>query len=437
MATAWPPAAGAGAASDADAEVSSRAHIASSLALAASLACGLTVGRSALVSGQTFDTPSPNDVLSMDAFAVPDGRALPDPDIRIDRFGARLSAFHQEGRGYQSQAEIDASGRGSEFAFIANPVLYMHLSQRDGITHDVYLPIDILTSASTDALDAVSTASRDNESFTVDVTTTIPDTNDSRFLLHWGAHIEEELKAGNGGLGVSLDFADDNAQLVLMADAIVDIFDPVQYNGADLGLTERLTLSVNGTLSQLLSETTTLTLSYGLTGQIGHIHTPWNSVPLVGGGRAADLFPPARLRNAASIRLAQAIPDSRTFFNVAYRFYADDYDVLAHSVEGQVTQYLTDDFWVRAGYRYHTQGAPYFWVDQLPRSVWSRAYRTADSDLAALDLHEVSASIRYFYDRNGQPSDRSGYVELGYTYYGRSNSLEVHMGTIGFQSAFW
>ena len=254
---------------------------------------------SAYASGQSFESaPPPNGVLSIGTSVVPDGDRLPDPDLRIDRFGARLSVFHQQGRGYQSQADIDASGRGSEFTFIANPVLYMHLSQRDGITHDVYLPIDILTSASTDALSAVSTASRDNESFTLDVTTTIPDTDDSRFLVRWGAHVEEELKSGNGGLGISLDFADDNAQLVLAADAIVDIFDPVQYNGVDLGLTERLTLSMNASFSQLLSESTTLTLGYGLTGQIGHIHTPWNSVPLEGGGRLGDLFPPARLRNS-------------------------------------------------------------------------------------------------------------------------------------------
>lgn len=396
-----------------------------------------------LVTGQSIEeTPPPNGVLGIDAVAMPDGNPLPNPDLRIDRFGARLSVFHQTGRGYQSQAEIDASGRGSEFVFIANPVIYTHITHREGITHDVYLPIDILTAASTDALDAVSTASRDNEAFTLDVTTTVPDGNDTRYLLRWGAHVEEELKAGFGGLGISLDLADDNALLVLTVDAIVDIFDPVQYNGADLGLTERLTLSANGTLTQLLSETTTLTVALGLTGQIGHIHTPWNSVPLTEDeirdrGRTGDLFPPSRLRAAASARIAQAIPDSRTYLAASYRFYLDDYGTTAHSVEGMVTQYLTDDFWVRGSYRYHSQGAPYFWTNELPRDHWARLYRTADSDLAALDLHEITAGIRYFYDRQGQPSDRSGYFELGYTYYGRSNSLEIHMGTIGFQTAFW
>ncbi len=391
-----------------------------------------------LVTGQDlFEPPPPNGVLSIGAAPTPDGTPWGVPDLRIDRFGSRLSIFHQTGRGHQSQADQDALGRGSEYTFIANPVLYMHLSHAEGvgISHDVYMPIDILTAASTDALDAVSTASRDNESFTLDVTTTVEDTVDQRFLIRWGAHVEEELKSLNLGLGTSLDFAEDNALLILSVDGVLDIFDPVQPNGYDLGLTERLTLSMNATFSQLLSESTTLTLAYGLTGQIGHIHTPWNSVPRENGIRIVDLFPPSRLRNAATLRLAQAIPDTRTYFQGAYRFYIDDYGAIAHSAEGIATQYLTDDTWLRASYRFHSQGAPYFFTTLFPAGGSFRDYRTADSDLAPLDLHEAGVSLRYFYDRNGQPTETSGWIELGYTYYGRSNSLEIHMGTLGFCTA--
>ncbi len=397
------------------------------------LALAALVVAPSLVLGQIYETPPPNGLAGLGAAPVPDGAPYEEPDIVIDRFGARLSILNQTGRGYQSQASPDAEGRGSEYVFIANPVLYTHLTQRDGVQHDVYLPIDILTSASTDALDAVSTASRDNESFTLDVTTTIDDGPDSRLLLHWGGHIEEELKSITAGLGTSLDFADDNATLLLAFDSLIDIFDPVQWNGVDLGLTQRLTLSLNAVLTQLLSETTTLTVSYGLTGQIGHIHTPWNSVAREDSARrTGDYFPPSRLRQAATVRLSQAIPDTRTFLNAAYRFYLDDYGVVAHSAEALATQYVSDDVWLRAQYRYHTQGAPYFFMTSFPASAWIRDYRTGDSDLAALDLHEVGGSLRYFYDRHGQPSATSGWVELGYTYYGRSNSLEIHMGTIGF-----
>lgn len=389
------------------------------------------------VRGQDYQTPPPNDVLAVGAAPVPDGAPWGVPDIRIDRFGARLSVFHQTGRGHQSQASEDALRRGDEFTFIVNPVLYMHLSHREGtgISHDVYMPVDILTAASTDALDAVSTASRDNESFTLDVTTTVEDDPDERFLVRWGGHIEEELKSLNLGVGTSLDLADDNALLVLGVDGVLDIFDPVQPNGIDLGLTERLTLSVNATLSQLLSESTTLTLAWGLTGQIGHIHTPWNSVPRADGIRLVDLFPPSRLRNAATVRLAQAIPGTRTFFQASYRFYVDDYGAIAHSADVAGTQYLTDDTWLRATYRFHSQGAPYFFSTMLPTGTSLQSYRTADSDLAPLDLHEAGVSLRYFYDRNGQPTETSGWIELGYTYYGRSNSLEIHMGTLGFCTA--
>lgn len=401
------------------------------------VALGALVLLPALGLGQSYETPPPNGVRSLGAAPVPDGERFRDPDLRIDRFGARLSIVHQTGQGWQSQASQDRSGPGSEYLFVANPVLYVHLTQQGGITHDVYMPIDILTSASTDALDAVATASRDNESFTLDVTTTIEDGPDRRLLLRYGGHVEEELKSVNLGAGTSLDFADDNATLLLTFDGIVDIFDPVQFNGVDLGLTQRLTLSLNGSFSQLLSESTTLTLAWGLTGQLGHLHTPWNSVPREEGGRIGDYFPNSRLRQAASVRLAQAIPETRTFFHGGYRFYADDFGATAHSVDVTATQYVSDDVWLRGQYRYHSQGAPYFFTTSFPRGTWTHVPRTADSDLASLELHEVSTSLRYFYDRHGQPSATSGWVELGYTYYRRSNSLEIHTGTIGFCTAVW
>jgi hypothetical protein len=404
-------------------------------ALGVAALAGPSLVVASLVAGQSYETPPPNGLLSLGAAPVPDGERFRDPDLWIDRFGARLSLFDQTGRGWQSQATSDPRTPGSEAVFIANPVLYTHLTQRGGIQHDVYLPIDVLTSASTDALSAVTSASRDNESFTLDVTTTVDDGPDQRLLVRWGGHVEEELKSVNLGVGTSLDFADDNATLVLGFDALLDIFDPVQWNGVDLGLTQRLTLSLNGTFTQLLSESTTLTIAYGFTGQLGHIHTPWNSVPREGGSRAGDLFPATRMRHAATVRLAQGIDATRTFFNGAYRLYVDDYGVVAHSPEITGTQYLSDELWLRGQYRYHSQGAPFFFMTSFPETGRAYDYRTADSDLAALDLHEVSGSLRYFYDRHGQPSATSGWVELGYTYYRRSNSLEIHMGTIGFCTA--
>ena len=385
------------------------------------------------VVGQSFEsTPPPSGLDLLFTGAVPEGEPFREPDLVLERFGARFTVFSQEGQGLQSQASSNSAGPGSEATTIFNPMFYAHLRQRGGVRHDVYLPVDIVTAVSTDALDAVATASRENEAVSLDVMTTVDDGPDQRLLLHWGGHWEEEMRAVRLGFGISNDFADDNATLTIMFDTVADVLEPVQHYGWDPGLDWRFTLGANITFTQLLSETTTMLLSYGITGQNGHIHTPWNSVPLEGEGRVGDYWPKTRVRHAATLRLAQGIPATRTFANAGYRFYVDDYGAIAHSADITVTQYVTDDFWLRANYRFHSQGAPVFWQSMFPASGTQTDYRTADSDLAALDLHEVGGGMRWFYDRRGAPSVDTSWVELNYLYYGRSNSLQVHVGSIGF-----
>jgi hypothetical protein len=386
------------------------------------------------VVGQSFEsTPPPSGLDLLSASAIPDGEPFREPDVVLDRFGARFTLFSQQGQGLQSQASNNPQGPGSEAVTIFNPIFYAHLKQRGGITHDVYIPVDIVTAVSTDALDAVATASRENEAFAADIMTTVEDGPDQRLLLHWGAHVEEEMRAVRLGFGISNDFADDNAMLTVMFDAVGDVLEPDQPNGYDPGLESRFTFGANITFTQILSETTTMLASYGVTGQSGHIHTPWNSIPMEAGGRIADYWPKTRVRHAASLRLAQGIPATRTFANAGYRFYFDDYGATAHSADVTLTQYVTDDFWVRANYRYHSQGAPVFWQSLFPATSDPQyGYRTADSDLATLDLHEVGGSMRWFYDRRGAPTIDTSWFEVNYVYYGRSNSLEVHVASLGF-----
>jgi hypothetical protein len=289
----------------------------------------------------------------------------------------------------------------------------------------------VVTAASTDALDVVSSASRENEAVSLDIYSTYEADSDSRYTLHWGGHIEEPLRSATLGYAVSRDLADDNAVLTVSFDGIVDFVDQVQFTGYDPGMTTRFTGTVNASLSQLLSPTTVAVVSYGLTGQAGLLQTPWNSVPIENGDRVGDLFPHTRMRHAFVGRLSQAIPDSRTFLAAQYRLYVDDFGVIAHTPEGSVTQYLGDDFSVRLSYRFHTQNAARFWSSLLPSTYDLARARTADSDLAALDANEVGAVLRWYYDHSGALTSRTNYLEASYYHYERTNGLYVNLISLG------
>jgi hypothetical protein len=127
--------------------------------------------------------------------------------------------------------------------------------------------------------------------------------------------------------------------------------------------------------------------------------------------------------------LRQALPDTDTFLGLSYRFYVDSFGAIAHSARLIATQYL-GDLWLRGHYRFHHQDAPSFWMASAPDDLPAWAPRTADSDLETLDAHELGLSARWFFDRRGALTARSSYLQLGYLYYWRSNSLRSHVASL-------
>lgn len=350
----------------------------------------------------------------------------------LERFATRLSVFAQDGAGgLQSQWGSNRAGPGSELLWVLSPTIFTRIRTPGGLTHDVYIPVDIITAASPDALDAISSASRDNESIDLDIYSSGRPDDDTTVTVHWGGHVEEQLRAGHLGFAVARELAEDNAVLALTFDGVVDVFDPTMFNGWDPGLSERVTASVNLSLSQLLSPTTIVAGSYGITAQVGTLQTTYNSVPYEGGDRIGDLMPNHRMRHALSVRLSQAIPESRTYLTGSYRFYVDDFGILAHTTDASLTQYLGGDVSLRASYRLHTQTSASFWMPFFPQTTPLEAFRTADSDLSAFDAHEVGATLRWYWDRAGALSARSSYVEAAFHHYERTNGLFVNVVSVG------
>jgi hypothetical protein len=354
---------------------------------------------------------------------------------RVEQFASRVTLFAQEGRGIQSQSEPDEQLRGDERTLIFQPTLHSLIRSDRNVRHDVTIPVDIVSAASPDALDAVTTASRDNEAVTLDIVSSIRTDRGWYVPIHWGGHIEENYWSGIFGFGVLVPMADDNATFRASVDTIFDTFDPISPTGFDAGLAHRLTMSVNIGFSQILSPTTIVSGAYGLTNQYGRLETTHNSVPNFEGKRVGDLFPRTRMRHAFSVDLRQAVPDSRTFFEGNYRFYVDDFGILAHTLQLGATQYI-GDIWLRGHYRFHTQSAPYFWTEVTSLGQNDRAPRTADSDLEALDAHEVGGTLRLFFDRLGALTAESSYVQFGYAHYWRTNGLSVHVGSLEWGQTF-
>ncbi|MGZ3428570.1 MAG: hypothetical protein ACXVCV_18080, partial [Polyangia bacterium] len=198
----------------------------------------------------------------------------------IDSVATRFTHYTQAGHGYQSQA---GGPPGSEELTVEQPQLEVVAHQGERITHRLWIPMDVVTAASPDALDAVSTASRSNEAGSIELSSTWQATRATAATLHGGFHLEEPYRGWDLGLALAHSFADDNAVIAASVNQYFDWLDTFDIHGTRLDRAGRSSTNLNLGITQLLSSRTVGHLDYGVTLQSGTLGNTWNAVPLAVG----------------------------------------------------------------------------------------------------------------------------------------------------------
>jgi hypothetical protein len=350
--------------------------------------------------------------------------------LRIRSIMTRLSAYDQFGHGYQSQAG-PVLGAGSERATIFEPQAEVVATQGARLTHRLWIPVDIVSNASPDAIDngpasvdVMSSASRHVESGTIDWMTTYRSSPTTDFSIRNGIHLEEPLRSWNSGVAAHRSFADEATVVSAGAVEVIDWFDKFDITGHRHGHTDRNVTSGSVGFTQVLTPTTVVNVNYGLTVLEGELGNTWNSVPLETGIRGPELLPNERLRHALVGRAAQFLPWNGAL-RLYYRFYADDWGIVAHSVEGQLMQRLTPELYVGGYYRFHTQtGARFFTTLAAPDAT----LRVADSDLAPLQSSTVGGKVVVDLPLSDPAGGiRSMHFEVAVERYVRTNDLQINI----------
>lgn len=344
--------------------------------------------------------------------------------FRLRSFGARYTHFDQAGRGYQSRA--GEPGRpGSEDLSVDQPQLEAVIEQGDDIVHHLWLPVDVVSAASPDAVDVVSTASHTNEAGALDWTVTYGEKSTTPVSLHGGFHAEENYRSYNFGLSGVLSLAEDNTVLEASGTQMLDWFDRYAFNGEHDGHAPRSATNASAGITQVLSPWTVGYLDYGITYQQGTLSNTWNAVPyLRGASRIIERLPDARTRHAAVARVAQWLPWNGVL-KASYRFYADDWDIVAHSAEFELDQRLHPYLYVGAVYRIHSQSAVRFYTEQAGLGL---RFRTADSDLAAFVAQTIGAKAALDLPVDFSFASRV-HLDVAVEHYFRTNDLTMMVYT--------
>jgi hypothetical protein len=341
----------------------------------------------------------------------------------IESLRLRFTHYDQDGRGYQSQADRPTVfSRGLETVTVEQPQLEI-VARQGNLTHRLWVPVDIVTAASPDALDAISTASRTNEAGSFDLSTTWQQTRQTAWNFRANFHLEEPFRSWALGFGGAHSFAEDNAVFSFSVIQVLDWLDRFNIFGTRLGRAYRSTTNFNASITQLLSPTTIAALTYGGTIQGGELGNTWNAVAINDGHLDGELLPTLRHRHAFVARIAQYLP-WRGVIKASYRFYVDNWGIYAHTVEAALYQRFGSMFYARINYRFHHQSGADFWA---PLFSASAPLRTSDSDLAPFSSQTVGGMIAFEPPRVRRL--RGLHFDFGYDRYIRTNDLSANIFT--------
>lgn len=170
-------------------------------------------------------------------------------------------------------------------------------------------------------------------------------------------------------------------------------------------------------ISQILTRSFLASLNYELITDEGYLNNPYRSVryrdPASGSGYSyqPEVYPRTRTSNAVALRGRYYLP-WRAALHAGYRYFTDDWEIDAHTLELGYTQPL-GGLDVDLQYRYYTQTAADFYSDLFPYRN-AQNFLARDKELSSFQSHTLRLGLSYDFLRNGWTFLERGSINLIY-----------------------
>ena len=222
------------------------------------------------------------------------------------------------------------------------------------------------------------------------------------------------------GLSASYDFNERNSTVNVAYghsnDRVRSSLDPELDERRD---TREYLVGITQVLSQLDLVQSTLTLIRGE----GYYNDPYKQTrtfyPSGPPGFMFDTRPSSRESLSWLTRYRRHFPGTEGTLQAEYRFFKDDWDVRAHTLEAGWHQQIDERWSVRPGLRYYTQEAARFYATLIPRPQ----PEMLSSDPRLASFGGLTASVRGSYKVEGFTFEAT----VGHVY----NSKDLHLGGDG------
>ena len=181
-------------------------------------------------------------------------------------------------------------------------------------------------------------------------------------------------------------------------------------------------------MTQVLNRNAVIQSSISLTRQSGFLSDPYKQV-WINNDVLNDNRPDRRVMFTWTTRFRQYMERSRAALVMDYRFFRDDWEISAHTLEAAWRQPLGHNWEIAPSIRYYSQSAPDFYAPfyfELPEDgYWSSDYRLATYGALSYRLHaefrqerwSLSAGAEYYNSDeslalSGKPENTPGLVDF-------------------------
>jgi hypothetical protein len=296
--------------------------------------------------------------------------------------------------------------------------------------------IDVYTSASSDKIDpnTISSASASDKRIYPSLAYSI--TNEkkgSTVMATASVSTEYDYFSTGASLGWSKLSKDKNREFSAKGQVYLDTWTvilPVELRGANqFNKTQpRNSYSASLTLSQVISQRLQILFLTDIAYQQGQLATLYHRTYFDDGTHTIENLPDSRIKIPIGVRLNYFIRDLMVL-RFYYRYYQDNWDLKAHSMELETAIKITSFLSVSPFYRYYKQDGVKFFAGYQQHSSNEEFY-TSDYDLSTLDSHMKGVGLRFAPPGGVAGLARLNAMELRYGHYNRSTGLTSDIVTL-------
>lgn len=210
---------------------------------------------------------------------------------------------------------------------------------------------------------------------------------------------EPDYTSNGGTLGLSYDFANNNATLAFAAGASFDVVG----RAGDRRFAQPLR-NLNGRVAftQVLDTDTLVQVIVEVMHAQGYNASPYRYIGIGGTDGLCwtnttmlctpEAVPEQRFRQAVALRMRHSLGDAISL-GAGYRFYHDNWQLTSHTLLADISLLPADHWLVALRYRFYAQSAVSFYRSTYPRIEPGQRFYTNDKELSGLNTHRVALDL--------------------------------------------